>query len=306
MRALIVLTSIVLALFMAGCASSNSNAEANVPVYNTGAPDSIVWVLIPAGDFYKTEHAHLTKMDYDYEIMRYDVTNAQYARYLNEALAKGTIKMKDNKIILGYYPGDPFNGHKHEFKIGPGDYQHMDLSKPGVRIKFDGQTFSVQKGFENHPVTMVSWFGAKAFADFYGWRLPTENEWEKAARGTDKRSYPWGNDFDHTRANFYGSHDPFEKLFGKQGGTTPIGFYNGKTYDGFKTTDSPSPYGLYDMVGNVWQWCADDYPDIHYRYMRGGSFATYENNLRVWERNSAGPEYEGTDVGFRCARDAQK
>ena len=100
MRTLILFTSIALALFMAGCASSNSNAEANVPVYNTGAPDSIVWVLIPAGDFYKTEHAHLTKMDYDYQIMRYDVTNAQYARYLNEALAKGTIKMKDNKNPL--------------------------------------------------------------------------------------------------------------------------------------------------------------------------------------------------------------
>ncbi len=297
--------SMMFALLIAGIACSGEyQSEANVPVFDTGI-DSVLWVKIPAGEFFSGQHNHVTKVDYDYEIMRYDVTNAQYAKYLNEALAKGTIKFKDNQI-LGYYPGDPFNGHKHEFKIEAGDYVHMDLTKPGVRIKYEGNKFVVQKGFENHPVTMVSWFGAKAYADFYGWRLPLEVEWEKAARGTDKRCYPWGDEFDDSRANFYGSHDPFEKLFGKQGGTTPIGFYNGKTYDGFKTTDSPSPYGLYDMAGNVWQWAGDDYPDVHYRYMRGGSFATYENNLRVWERNSAGPEYMGTDVGFRCVRDVQK
>ncbi len=300
----ITILGLMFALLIAGINCSGGNRlEVNVPVYNTGI-DSIEWVRIPAGDFYRGQHNHITKVDYDYEIMRNDVTNAQYARYLNKALNKGSIKIEDNKI-LGYYPGDPFDGHKHELEIKEGYYVHMDLNKPGVRIKFDGKTFTVQKGFENHPVTMVSWFGAKAFADFYGWRLPSEIEWEKAARGTDKRCYPWGDDFDYSRANFYGSHDPFEKLFGKQGGTTPVGFYNGKTYDGFQTKDSPSPYGLYDMAGNVWQWTGDDYPDVHYRYMRGGSFATYENNLRVWERNSAGPEYFGTDVGFRCARDVQ-
>ena len=76
-----------------------------------------------------------------------------------------------------------------------------------------------------------------------------------------------------------------------------------ETYDGYETRDSASPYGLYDMGGNVWQWVGDDLPDQHYRYMRGGSFYTYEVDLRVWKSNNAGPTYFSPAVGFRCAQD---
>ncbi len=106
-------------------------------------------------------------------------------------------------------------------------------------------------------------------------------------------------------ANYYSSQDIFEKTFGKQGSTAPVGFYNGSVYDDFITSDSPSPYGLYDMAGNVWQWTGDVYENQHYRYMRGGSKDTYGYNLRVWTRNSAGPEYYSPAVGFRCARNSQ-
>jgi len=92
-------------------------------------------------------------------------------------------------------------------------------------------------------------------------------------------------------------------MYGKLGNTTPVGFYNGQSYDGYQTLDSPSPYGLYDMGGNVWQWMGDDYHDQHYRMMRGGSFYSYEVDLRVWKNNSAGPQYYSPSVGFRCARD---
>jgi formylglycine-generating enzyme required for sulfatase activity len=157
---------------------------------------------------------------------------------------------------------------------------------------------------------MVTWFGAKAYCEFYGWRLPTEVEWEKAARGTelvDGRGlpFPWGTEIKGNNANYYSSFDLFEKMSGKLGNTTPVGFYNGKTYQGYQTLDSPSPYGLYDMAGNVWQWMGDIYPDQHYRYMRGGSFYSYEVDLRVWKRNSAHPAYYSPQVGFRCARAVQ-
>jgi formylglycine-generating enzyme required for sulfatase activity len=207
--------------------------------------------------------------------------------------------------VLGYYPGDPFDGYKHEFEITAGDKMYLNLAEPGMRIKFNNNTFSVVSGYENHPVTFVSFFGANAYAEFYGWRLPSEIEWEKAARGTDGRTYPWGEKITGNSANYLSSHTLFEKMYGEQITTTPVGFFNGKTYDGYKTIDHKSPYGLYDMAGNVWQWCGDDYPDLHYRYLRGGSRTNYEYNLFTWARNSAGPEFYSMYIGFRCARDVQ-
>jgi formylglycine-generating enzyme required for sulfatase activity len=169
-------------------------------------------------------------------------------------------------------------------------------------VQVDGRFFP-RPGYENHPVVMVSWFGAKAYCEYYDWRLPTEEEWERAARGADNRPYPWGNKISPQNANYYSSHDLFEKVIGGLGDTTPVGLYNGKTYQDFETVDSSSPFGLYDMAGNVWQWMGNVYPDQHYRYLRGGSKADYSYNLRVWMRNSAGPDYTSVNVGFRCVRE---
>ncbi len=151
-------------------------------------------------------------------------------------------------------------------------------------------------------MTMVSWFGAQSYCEYYGWRLPTELEWEKAARGTDDRPFPWGHELERNNANFTSSRDPFEDMSSFGSRTSPVGFYNGKTYAGYQTLNSASPYGLYDMAGNVWQWTADIYDQQHYRYMRGGSKDLYQNNLRIWVRNNATPTYFSPAVGFRCAR----
>ena len=301
---LVVFIALLMVVTLACSQKTEGNITKEIEYIDTGVnPDQ--WVRIPAGKFYKGLHRHETMIDKDYEIMVTDVTNQQYANYLNQALAADSIKIVDHKVI-GYYPiNEPFYGHKHEFKITAGDKLYYPLDEPGVRIKFDGQKFTVVKGFENHPVTFVTWFGAFAYARFYGWRLPSENEWEKAARGTDTSSYPWGEEIYPNIANYHSSRNLFQKLFGKDITTTPVGFYNGKTYNGYQTRDNRSPFGLYDMAGNVWQWCGDDYPYVHYRYMRGGSHTNYEYNLRVWARNSAGPDYYSMYVGFRCARDVQ-
>jgi formylglycine-generating enzyme required for sulfatase activity len=263
--------------------------------------DSGAWAVVPAGEFYQGLHAHLTDIAYDFEIMVTDVTNAQYAQYLNQALEQGYVQRVGAEVV-GYYPGDTFRGFEHEERIDAGDWLHIPLDEPGLRLTEQGGSFQTAAGYDNHPMVQVTWFGAKAFCEYYGWRLPTELEWEKAARGTDERAYPWGNEIARNSANFYSSYDIFEKTFGKLGDTTPVGFYNGKTYEGYETLDSASPYGLYDMAGNVWQWTADDYEDQHYRYMRGGSKQDYGYNLRVWTRNSAAPSYLSPNVGFRCVR----
>ncbi len=289
---------ISLAILLYGCGVQPAQTPQE-PV-KTGV-DVEAWASIPAGEFLMGLHDHVTEVDYDYEMMLTDVTNDQYAEYLNQALADGTVKVA-GEAVVGYYPGDTFYAHEHEVEIASGDYPHIPLDDPGLRLDFDGGKFTAQSGYENHPMVMVTWFGAKAFCEHHGWRLPGEVEWEKAARGTDGRPFPWGDSLERNNANYYSSHDIFEKTFGGAGNTTPVGYYNGNSYHDYQTQASASPYGLYDMAGNVWQWTGDVYEGQHYRYMRGGSLQNYGYNLRVWTRNNASPEYYSPAVGFRCAR----
>ncbi len=294
---------LLLLLTVSACGQKNKPV-APIKYIDTGI-DANSWVTIPAGEFLKGQHRHKTMIEKPYEIMVTDVTNSQYAKYLNEAWVKGSIKVKKDSVF-GYYPGEPFDGWKHEFKVPAGDKLYMDLSQPGMHIKYDGKLFSVIKGFENHPVTFVTWFGANAYAEFYGWRLPLEDEWEKAARGTDGRSLPWGEEISTEYANYIASSHVMEALYGEDAITTPVGLFNGKTYDGVETKNAKSPYGLYDMAGNVWQWCGDDYHNMHYRWYRGGGRNSYEINLFCWRRMSTEPHDFSMYIGFRCARDVQK
>jgi sulfatase modifying factor 1 len=280
------------------CAPTDLNAP--MPAFDTGI-DPNAWAQVPAGEFYFGQHEDLEYTD-AYEIMVTDVTTAQYAGFLNSALADGYVKL-DGEQIVGYYPGDEFHGVKHEEKIEAGDWLFIPLNDPSQRIKFDGPTFTVQSGYENHPMTMVTWFGALGYCKYYGWRLPAEMEWEKAARGTDNRPFPWGWEIARSNANFYSSRDPFEDMSSFGSRTSPVGFYNGQKYGNYQTLDSASPYGLYDMAGNVWQWAGNIYEGMHYRFMRGGSKDTYNMDLRIWVRNNATPTYYSPGVGFRCVRD---
>jgi formylglycine-generating enzyme required for sulfatase activity len=290
------------------CAPVDLNAP--MPTFDTSI-DPNAWAQIPAGEFYYGQHEDIESTN-AYEIMVTDVTVGQYADFLNAAQADGSVKIEDGKIV-GYYPGDVFRGVKHEEEIKAGDWLYIPLDDPSQRIQFDGSVSSVQSGYENHPMTMVSWFGARGYCQYYDWRLPTEMEWEKAARGPSTpiggqagsgptRPFPWGDEIARENANFYASRDPFEDMRSFGSRTSPVGFYNGQKYGDYQTLDSASPYGLYDMAGNVWQWTGDVYEGMHYRFMRGGSKDTYDMDLRVWVRNNATPTYVSPGVGFRCVR----
>jgi formylglycine-generating enzyme required for sulfatase activity len=299
MKRHVLFTSILLAVLLSSCGSVDLNAT--VPTFETGV-DTAAWATIPAGSFKFGQEAEAEEIDYDYQIMVTDVTVAQYVDFLNSALADGTLKSNEDQIV-GAYPGDEFRGAKHELEIKAGDYIYVPLDDPASRFTFDGSAFAVISGWENHPVTNVSWFGAWGYCGYYNSRLPNEKEWEKAARGSlDDRPFPWGDEIARNNANFYTSRDPFEDMSSVGSRTTPVGFYNGKTYDGYQTLDSASPYGLYDMAGNVWQWVGDVTPRFSDRFMHGGSKGTYDMDLRVWVRNSAPPMYYSPSVGFRCVR----
>ncbi len=300
----IIFIIMLISFILVSCGNQPTYKHQKIKKIDTGV-DSNSWVLIPKGNFYFGQFTKIPdKIDYDYEIMVTDVTNSMFADYLNKALFEGKIKIEKGKVV-GYYKGEKYYGFRHELKIPEGDnYPYFLLNEPGVRIRFEKGKFLVDEGFENHPATLVTWFGANAYCKYYGWELPTEKEWEKAARGETKNSYPWGEEINKEYVNYIFSNKEIrKKIFSVNYQiTTPVGFFNGKTYNGYKTKSNASPYGLYDMSGNVWQWIKDRYPKMSDRFMKGGSFRDYEIYLRVWDRNSAQPSYGAINIGFRCVR----
>ena len=160
--------------------------------------------------------------------------------------------------------------------------------------------FNCGLDFPDHPVVGVSWRDAEKYADWAGKRLPTEAEWEYAARGgLVGKNYPKGDDLDSTLANY--------ALKGWTKGTVPVGIY------------PPNGYGLYDMAGNVVEWVSDYYADDYYntspyknptgpekgkfRVIRGGGWHSGPSCNRVFFRNALPPGWVDFNVGFRCAKD---
>lgn len=166
----------------------------------------------------------------------------------------------------------------------------------GICDKPGGNDYSDPE-YAEHPVVYVDWTNAQSYCTWIGGSLPTEAQWEKAARGTDGRKYPWGEGIDSSLANYESN----------VGDTTSVGSY----------PDGISPYGLYDMAGNVWEWVADWYSKEYYtsapyenpvgpasgdsRVLRGGSWNFNDNFLRAANRNNINPDNTNNNFGFRCA-----
>ncbi|MBM4258871.1 MAG: formylglycine-generating enzyme family protein [Deltaproteobacteria bacterium] len=140
-------------------------------------------------------------------------------------------------------------------------------------------------GREKHPINCINWNQAEAYCAWVRKRLPTEVEWEKAARGTEGRVYPSGESWDITKANVAEAYDGFKD-------TAPVGSF----------PEGASPYGALDMAGNVWEWTADWYRNGETRMLRGGSWVDLPRRARTSRRLGSRPDSVLDDVGVRCAR----
>jgi formylglycine-generating enzyme required for sulfatase activity/acetyl esterase/lipase len=173
-------------------------------------------------------------------------------------------------------------------------------------------------GSDDYPLLGVNWDAAVAYCNWLSaktgkrYRLPTEAEWEKAARGTEARKYPWGSTIDRAVANFAGAQ-PYDT-------GRPAGFFDGTMRGGLQTRSNASPYGALDMAGNVMEWCHDWYGRDYYaasprrnpkgpatgayRVVRGGSFFVEAFDLRTTGRSAAWPSFQGHRmIGFRAVRE---
>jgi formylglycine-generating enzyme required for sulfatase activity len=246
--------------------------------------DGAVMVYVPAGEFVMgsadadstatsdEKPAHTVFLD-AFWIDRTEVTNRQYVQFLN-ALGGYRLACEEHDCLE---------------TIIEDEHSHI-LLRSGEYV--------VESGYEDHSVMEVAWYGGQAYCEWAGARLPTEAEWEKAARGTDERPYPWGSEEpDCSRAQFAGCPGMTIAV-----GSRPAG---------------ASPYGALDMAGNVWEWVADWYEPDYYasspaqnpegaapgrrKAFRGGSWGYLPKFIRTMDRARNSPTYAGFNVGFRCA-----
>ncbi|MFH0981360.1 MAG: SUMF1/EgtB/PvdO family nonheme iron enzyme [Planctomycetota bacterium] len=321
-------------------------------------------VLIPAGEFMMGDTfnewasderpVHVVYVDAFY-MDRYDVTNAQYAAGLNWAWAQGGLITVTSGVV---------------YKAGSGtSYPYCDTttSSSYSRITWNGSTFGIVSGKESHPMVLVSWYGSVAYANWRsamagkplcydlstwtcnfgsGYRLPTEAQWEKAARGgAAGHRFPWSDTdtIQHARANYDSSSSysydtsptrGYHPLWGVSPYpyTSPVGFFTGALQykvdwgwpgapTSYQTANGANGYGLYDMAGNVWEWCNDWWSSTYYssspysnphgpasgtfRVLRGGLWQYYAFVCRCAHRSAYPPDNRYYYLGFRLALDSE-
>ena len=332
------------ALLLCGCQSDSSNKNTPPDLKKANG-----MILIPAGTLHMggdNEQADPNEFPkHDVELKSFwmdeaEVTNAQFAAFVEATgyvtVAERAINWEEMKETLP--PGTP---KPADSLMQPGALvfhatdQPVPLDDPSVWWQWtiganwrhpEGPGSSI-KGKMDHPVVQIAWEDAMAYAKWAGKRLPTEAEWEWAARGGQPTTvYPWGNDDPTTtppKANFWQGLFPYQN-------TLKDGFYTTAPVKSFP----PNGYGLYDMAGNVWEWCSDWFdfnyyknpqaaqanpqgpehaynpymPYLQEKVMRGGSFLCNEDycsGYRNSRRMGSSPDTGLNHAGFRCVKEKE-
>ena len=308
----------------------------------------IVFVDIPGGTFQMGDSFNEADSDElpvhavalsSFRMSKYEITNQQYCDYLNSAYP-AQIKVDGGIVYMADDDDNSFplcsTSSAPAGRPNYGEYSQINYSE-GFSVNTKDGTTDMSK----HPMVMVSWYGSVAYCNWKsqqaglescydlstwqydstknGIRLPTEAEWEYAARGGEHSPYyryPWGNFIDGSMANYISAGDPYET--GSFPYTTPAGYYDGGQIPA--GADMVNGYGLYDMAGNVWEWCSDWYSSSYYssspdtdpagpatgshRVFRGGSWNLDADYCRVANRGSGGsPDIRDKSRGFRVCLD---
>ncbi len=263
---------------------------------NDKIPESMV--KIPAGwfkmggDDKEAEYSGPSRKVYldAFAIDKHEVTNAEYKKFVES--------VKNEKRKSRFLPV----------------CEAMEKGKAAPKIWSKNFDFPEKKA--NHPVVCVNWVQAGIYCRQNGKHLPTEAQWEKAARGTDGHTYPWGNKWDPEATNIGLGKTPWVDDSDGYARTAPVGSY----------PKDKSPYGVYDMAGNVWEWTLDFYwPEYHenapkknpgrirekhgdrikpdFATVRGGNWALGKKYARTWQRSFRKREHADDSGGFRCAKD---
>ena len=217
-----------------------------------------LWVAVAAAEEQTAggEMVQIAGENHRFYIDKYEVTNAEYAAFLT---AKG------NANVEGVH--------------------WVELGSRYTALVEQDSVYLVKEGFARHPVIEVSWYGARAYCQWAGKRLPTEEEWQFACAGADAQKYPWGADFEVGRANIFGDADGYRR-------TAPVGSF----------PRGASPFGLLDMGGNVWEWTQGG---EKVQFLRGGSWINGPTLAQCNKRTNTKDSHsyiKGNTIGFRCAR----
>lgn len=240
-------------------------------------------VLIGGGDYIVGEDGKSVSLD-PFLIDKYEVKNGEYVAFLNDVY--------------------PDVGDEWLSWVGTEENSGFMIEKTE-----DG-SFRVTNGYEDYPVVTVSWEGAIKYAEWADKTLPTSEQWEAAARGGSAARFPWGDEIDQGRANFF--KEPEEQGNTEEGEKPkimPVGSYD------------PNAYGLYDVIGNVWEWTRDDYATDYLSFVpslglkaaagdtlkvtMGGSFLTKPDEISVSITFPISPISHFGNVGFRCVRELE-
>ncbi|MBP7494113.1 MAG: formylglycine-generating enzyme family protein [Spirochaetales bacterium] len=304
-----------------------------LPVLEPGR--SAIFPMGYEGGLAREKPVHPVTLTVPFALGTFEVTNKEFAEVMNRLLVAG----------LAAWEGENLVGKEGAVYASAGE---LNL---GFQFGFDIKEglLHPRTGRETHPVVGVSWFGALAFCYYLsimegiepaftfdpsdpagtlslvpeakGYRIPTEAEWEYAARGEGGILYPGGKELRFPAANFFRSGDPFEgyRTVTENGGpTTPVGYYDGSLRGGYRTVRAVSPFGQYDLLGNVWEWCWDWFDPAYYekssaenplgpsegefRSVRGGGWNTSRQDLRFTTRGFFRPHERSYSIGFRIAR----